>query len=190
MLFHERQFLDSFKKKVARHLIPYLFFGIVTFVYWALIEGRFRGGVPVVPSRMSWRTFFSPVPESVIIRRMLCFGSYPVCLSRSCCSSEPLPSSNQRERSCMIGLLPRRLPRSAFSQSWSCILLVCRLIGSAFLGLLISCPSPCCSIAWLLVESFSHAMHAERGCGHFLGVNHAAPYPLTFNNTNSLNGKS
>ncbi|MCB4902286.1 acyltransferase family protein [Bifidobacterium pseudocatenulatum] len=44
MLFHERQFLDSFKKKVARHLIPYLFFGIVTFVYWALIEGRFRGG--------------------------------------------------------------------------------------------------------------------------------------------------
>lgn len=142
MLFHERQFLDSFKKKVARHLIPYLFFGIVTFVYWALIEGRFRGGVPVVPSRMSWRTFFSPVPESVIIRRMLCFGSYPVCLSRSCCSSEPLPSSNQRERSCMIGLLPRRLPRSAFSQSWSCILLVCRLIGSAFLGLLISCPSP------------------------------------------------
>lgn len=53
MLFHERQFLDSFKKKVARHLIPYLFFGIVTFVYWALIEGRFRGRVPVVPSRMS-----------------------------------------------------------------------------------------------------------------------------------------
>ncbi|WP_432418318.1 acyltransferase family protein [Bifidobacterium catenulatum] len=53
MLFHERQFLDSFKKKVARHLIPYLFFGIVTFVYWAIIEGRFRGGVPVVPSRMS-----------------------------------------------------------------------------------------------------------------------------------------
>ena len=147
MLFHERQFLDSFKKKVARHLIPYLFFGIVTFVYWAIIEGRFRGRVPVVPSRMSWRTFFSPVPESVIIRRMLCFGSYPVCLSRRCCSSEPLPSSNQRERSCMIGLLPRRLPRSAFSQSWSCILLVCRLIGSAFLGLLISCPSPCCSIA-------------------------------------------
>ncbi len=44
MLFHERQFLDSFKKKVARHLIPYLFFGIVTFVYWAIIEGRFRGG--------------------------------------------------------------------------------------------------------------------------------------------------
>ena len=44
MLFHERQFLDSFKKKVARLLIPYLFFGIVTFVYWALIERRFRGG--------------------------------------------------------------------------------------------------------------------------------------------------
>lgn len=44
MLFHERQFLDSFKKKVARLLIPYLFFGIVTFAYWALIERRFRGG--------------------------------------------------------------------------------------------------------------------------------------------------
>ena len=43
MLFHERQFLDSFKKKVARLLIPYLFFGIATFVYWALIERRFRG---------------------------------------------------------------------------------------------------------------------------------------------------
>lgn len=48
MLFHERQFLDSFKKKVTRLLIPYLFFGIVTFVYWALIERRFRvGGVPM-----------------------------------------------------------------------------------------------------------------------------------------------
>lgn len=45
ILFHERQFLDSFKKKVARLLIPYLFFGIVTFVYWTLIERRFRGGV-------------------------------------------------------------------------------------------------------------------------------------------------
>ena len=44
MLFHERQFLDSFKKKVARLLIPYLFFGIVTFAYWALIERLFRGG--------------------------------------------------------------------------------------------------------------------------------------------------
>lgn len=33
-------------------------------------------------------------------------------------------------------------------------------------------------------------MHAERGCGHFLGVNHAAPYPSTFNKTNSLNGKT
>lgn len=44
MLFHERQFLDSFKKKVARLLIPYLFFGIVTFAYWALIERRLRGG--------------------------------------------------------------------------------------------------------------------------------------------------
>lgn len=44
MLFHERQFLDSFKKKVTRFLIPYLFFGIVTFVYWALIERRFRVG--------------------------------------------------------------------------------------------------------------------------------------------------
>lgn len=44
MLFHERQFLDSFKKKVTRLLIPYLFFGIVTFVYWALIERRFRVG--------------------------------------------------------------------------------------------------------------------------------------------------
>lgn len=44
MLFHERQFLDSFKKKVTRLLIPYLFFGIVTFVYWALIERRFRWG--------------------------------------------------------------------------------------------------------------------------------------------------
>lgn len=45
MLFHERQFLDSFKKKAARLLIPYLFFGIVTFAYWALIERRLRGGV-------------------------------------------------------------------------------------------------------------------------------------------------
>lgn len=44
MLFHERQFLDSFKKKAARLLIPYLFFGIVTFAYWALIERRLRGG--------------------------------------------------------------------------------------------------------------------------------------------------
>lgn len=44
MLFHERQFLDSFKKKVARLLIPYLFFGIVTFAYWALIERCLRGG--------------------------------------------------------------------------------------------------------------------------------------------------
>ena len=52
MLFHERQFLDSFKKKVTRLLIPYLFFGIVTFVYWALIERRFRVGGAVVPSRM------------------------------------------------------------------------------------------------------------------------------------------
>ena len=42
MLFHERQFLDSFKKKIARLLIPYLFFGIATFVYWALIERRLR----------------------------------------------------------------------------------------------------------------------------------------------------
>lgn len=52
MLFHERQFLDSFKKKAARLLIPYLFFGIVTFAYWALIERRLRGGGAVVPSRM------------------------------------------------------------------------------------------------------------------------------------------
>lgn len=44
MLFHERQFLDSFKKKATRLLIPYLFFGIVTFAYWALIERLFRGG--------------------------------------------------------------------------------------------------------------------------------------------------
>lgn len=42
MLFHERQFLDSVKKKAVSLLVPYLFFGIATFVYWTLIEQRLR----------------------------------------------------------------------------------------------------------------------------------------------------
>ncbi len=146
MLFHERQFLDSFKKKVARLLTPYLFFGIVTFAYWALIERRFREASGSVTNALA-NIFLARAGTSNIIRRILYFGSCPVCLSRKCCSLESLPSSNQRERSGMIGLLPRRLPRSAFSQSLPCIPSICRLIGSAFLGLLISCLSPCCSIA-------------------------------------------
>ncbi|MBW3095523.1 acyltransferase family protein [Bifidobacterium sp. 64T4] len=43
MLFHERQFLDSVKKKAVRLLVPYLFFGTITLAYWALIERRLRG---------------------------------------------------------------------------------------------------------------------------------------------------
>lgn len=145
MLFHERQFLDSFKKKAARLLIPYLFFGIVTFAYWALIERRLRGDEGSVPNALANIVLARAGSDNY--RRMLCFGSCPVCLSRRCYSLGLLPLSNQRERSGMIGLLPQRLPRSAFSQSWSCIPSICRLIGSAFLGLLISCLSPCCSIA-------------------------------------------
>lgn len=80
MLFHERQFLDSFKKKVTRLLIPYLFFGIVTFVYWALIERRFRVGVFLCFCQLlgeltcrdsgwlSWARFALPVASGVLSR--------------------------------------------------------------------------------------------------------------------------
>lgn len=145
MLFHERQFLDSFKRKAIRLLVPYVFFGTVTLAYWALIERRLRGDEGSVPNALAnivlARAGSDNYPQNAAL------WSCHVCLSRRCCSLESLPSSNQRERSGMIGLLPRRLPRSAFSQSLPCIPSICRLIGSAFLGLLISCLSPCCSIA-------------------------------------------
>ena len=145
MLFHERQFLDSFKRKAIRLLVPYVFFGTVTLAYWALIERRLRGDEGSVPNALANIVLARAGSDNYPQNAALWF--LPCCLSRRCCSLESLPSSNQRERSGMIGLLPRRLPRSAFSQSLPCIPSICRLIGSAFLGLLISCLSPCCSIA-------------------------------------------
>lgn len=53
MLFHERQFLDSFKRKAVRLLVPYVFFGTVTLAYWALIERRLRGGEGSVPNAVA-----------------------------------------------------------------------------------------------------------------------------------------
>lgn len=53
MLFHERQFLDSFKRKAVRLLVPYVFFGTVTLAYWALIERRLRGDDGSVPNALA-----------------------------------------------------------------------------------------------------------------------------------------
>lgn len=53
MLFHERQFLDSFKRKAIRLLVPYVFFGTVTLAYWALIERRLRGDEGSVPNALA-----------------------------------------------------------------------------------------------------------------------------------------
>lgn len=145
MLFHERQFLDSFKRKAIRLLVPYVFFGTVTLAYWALIERRLRGDEGSVPNALANIVLARAGSDNYPQNAALWF--LPCLFVTEICSLESLPSSNQRERSGMIGLLPRRLPRSAFSQSLPCIPSICRLIGSAFLGLLISCLSPCCSIA-------------------------------------------
>ena len=53
MLFHERQFLDSFKRRAIRLLVPYVFFGTVTLAYWALIERRLRGDEGSVPNALA-----------------------------------------------------------------------------------------------------------------------------------------
>ena len=52
----------------------------------------------------------------------------------------------------VIGLPSWRLPWSVSFRSSSCGPLTCRSISSDFRGLLISCPSPCCSTASVLAE--------------------------------------
>lgn len=69
MLFHERQFLDSFKRKAVRLLVPYVFFGTVTLAYWALIERRLRGDEGDL-FRMRRANIVSLAQVAIITRRM------------------------------------------------------------------------------------------------------------------------
>lgn len=50
LLFHPRPFRQTLVKKARRLLLPYAFFAVITFAYWAVIEQRLRPGDFSVPN--------------------------------------------------------------------------------------------------------------------------------------------
>ena len=154
MLFHERQFLDSFKRKAIRLLVPYVFFGTVTLAYWALIERRLRGDEGSVPNALAnivlARAGSNNYPQNaalwflpcLFVTEMLFLGFFLLVNKTGSVETKTVMGGAG-----VIGLPSWRWPWSVSFRSSSCGPLTCRSISSDFRGLLISCPSPCCSTA-------------------------------------------
>lgn len=153
MLFHERQFLDSFKRKAIRLLVPYVFFGTVTLAYWALIERRLRGDEGSVPNALAnivlARAGSDNYPQNaalwflpcLFVTEMLFLGFF-LLVNKAGSVETKTVMGGWRNRIAVMALA-----WSVSFRSSSCGPLTCRSISSDFRGLLISCPSPCCSTA-------------------------------------------